>query len=359
MEPLPRARRLYLARFFVLGGCILGLVCASTLFRPAAVEPTLLLGEGGPQGLTHGVVRGSHGYEVVLLEDADDDALLASGGYSAGASHASGFGVLKVEAAARRRRRLLRGRVSRGRGAASRATRLRLAPWTERAALGRGSAGWWSRARARVSFPTSFVGYLTHREIVAHAINARCEIACEGRVPPRVAAFLREQEAWTAATVAERAASDPLWRHVRDVRDQFEGVVDGVDAAVRADASGAFGPGGELSWAPFAEMLHPEDLRAFGGAGDDAAKSALRMAVRLVNSIGELIDVVPAVLHPGEREDMFHYAMMNRIYKHYSLPGVPGASQSFSSYPGTLSSFDDFYLIKETSLVILQTTNGT
>jgi hypothetical protein len=100
MEPLPRARRLYLARFFVLGGCILGLVCASTLFRPAAVEPTLLLGEGGPQGLTHGVVRGSHGYEVVLLEDADDDALLASGGYSAGASHASGFGVLKVEAAA-------------------------------------------------------------------------------------------------------------------------------------------------------------------------------------------------------------------------------------------------------------------
>lgn len=100
MEPLPRARRLYLARFFVLGGCILGLVCASTLLRPAAVEPTLLLGEGGPQGLTHGVVRGSHGYEVVLLEDADDDALLASGGYSAGASHASGFGVLKVEAAA-------------------------------------------------------------------------------------------------------------------------------------------------------------------------------------------------------------------------------------------------------------------
>lgn len=155
-----------------------------------------------------------------------------------------------------------------------------------------------------MSFPTLFIGYLTHREIVAHAINARCEIACEGRVPPRVAAFLREQEAWTAATAAERAASDPLWRHVRDVRDQFEGVVDGVDAAVRADASGAFGPGGELSWAPFAEMLHPEDLRAFGGAGDDAAKSALRMAVRLVNSIGELIDVVPAVLHPGDREDM-------------------------------------------------------
>ncbi|KAH8065718.1 hypothetical protein JL722_97 [Aureococcus anophagefferens] len=359
MEPLPRARRLYLARFFVLGGCILGLVCASTLFRPAAVEPTLLLGEGGPQGLTHGVVRGSHGYEVVLLEDADDDALLASGGYSAGASHASGFGVLKVEAAA---------------GGAD----------------GFYAAGFLEGAARR---------YLTHREIVAHAINARCEIACEGRVPPRVAAFLREQEVWTAATVAERGvgpALAPRARRARPVRGRRR-------RRGRGGARGRVGrvrPGRRAVLGALRGDAPPEDLRVRRRPAT-TRPSALRMAVRLVNSIGELIDVVPAVLHPGEREDMsgtpatpkeraeadsealansgaavlitvaddlrdiffshatwFHYAMMNRIYKHYSLPGVPGASQSFSSYPGTLSSFDDFYLIKETSLVILQTTNG-
>ena len=43
---------------------------------------------------------------------------------------------------------------------------------------------------------------------------------------------------------------------------------------------------------------------------------------------------------------------MTRIYKHYDFSKAPAPSavrprSSFSSYPGYLSSLDDFYLLKE------------
>ena len=58
----------------------------------------------------------------------------------------------------------------------------------------------------------------------------------------------------------------------------------------------------------------------------------------------------------------FMYSSMVRIYKTYMLPLSNPASamttMSFSSYPATLSSSDDFYLMKETKLSMLQTTNN-
>jgi hypothetical protein len=55
----------------------------------------------------------------------------------------------------------------------------------------------------------------------------------------------------------------------------------------------------------------------------------------------------------------FIYGSMLRIYKHYTLNVAVGAmrSASFSSYPGVLSSLDDFYL-HDTGIVLLQTTNS-
>ena len=55
----------------------------------------------------------------------------------------------------------------------------------------------------------------------------------------------------------------------------------------------------------------------------------------------------------------FHYSNMNRVFKHYDLEWRDfSRTYSFSSYPGMLSSLDDFYLVNDTSLVVIQTTNG-
>lgn len=52
---------------------------------------------------------------------------------------------------------------------------------------------------------------------------------------------------------------------------------------------------------------------------------------------------------------------MNRIFKHYHLsyndPSVSTKLLSFSSYPGVISSLDDFYIL-DSGLMMIQTTNS-
>jgi len=69
---------------------------------------------------------------------------------------------------------------------------------------------------------------------------------------------------------------------------------------------------------------------------------------------------------PGDLSDLwsghsswFTYSSMNRIFKHYNFklsnPLLASPKVSFSSYPGLLSSLDDFYIMSN-GLVLLQTT---
>ena len=60
------------------------------------------------------------------------------------------------------------------------------------------------------------------------------------------------------------------------------------------------------------------------------------------------------------------YQSMLRVLKRYRLPyrrtlggrPVPGASMSMSSYPGVLYSGDDFTVVTDTGLVVIETTIG-
>jgi len=55
------------------------------------------------------------------------------------------------------------------------------------------------------------------------------------------------------------------------------------------------------------------------------------------------------------------YSTMLRVYKFYkfdfNLPFVASTNMAFSSYYGTLASIDDFYMMADTDLLMLETTN--
>ncbi|KAJ1459661.1 phospholipase B-like protein [Pelagophyceae sp. CCMP2097] len=218
-------------------------------------------------------------------------------------------------------------------------------------------------------------GYLTAKEVVQTAKNLECEVDCGGQAPPPVSAFLARQRDWAQQRVESHArlyaegARTPdvlAWRVAGGVSQQLRGVHAGVRLSPLSSTAAA--PGQNVTW-----------------------------GIELINSIGDLLDILPATLR-SKREDLskaapaaastklarsgrctalikvaddlselffghsswFHYDNMNRIYKHYSLvfEDAPGATTSFSSYPGMLSSLDDFYLVKETQIAVLQTTNG-
>jgi hypothetical protein len=51
-----------------------------------------------------------------------------------------------------------------------------------------------------------------------------------------------------------------------------------------------------------------------------------------------------------------NYDSMLRIFKHYNLPYTNPQVSSFSSYPGTVSSIDDYYMLQTMS--VMETTNA-
>ena len=58
----------------------------------------------------------------------------------------------------------------------------------------------------------------------------------------------------------------------------------------------------------------------------------------------------------------FTYSSMLRIFKTYNLnyrhPATASHTVSFASYPGVLSSLDDFYMMKDARMAMVQTTNS-
>lgn len=187
------------------------------------------------------------------------------------------------------------------------------------------------------------------------------QVDCSGYVAPEIQAFFTAQDIWARKQVQAHKNSS-YWQFVGDVLSQMDGLVAGYRASTFAQ-----------------EADHALPLWAF----------------TMINSIGDLFDIIPAV-SPSRRpnfnkmsyrqsvdyfrknghcsafiklaDDMsdmyighsswFTYSAMLRIYKTYAFSLGNSDSKtsrmSFSSYPGMLSSLDDFYLMDDSKLVMIQ-----
>lgn len=187
-------------------------------------------------------------------------------------------------------------------------------------------------------------GYLTGEEIMQAAWNSRCEVSCDGSVPPRIREYLEQQQHWITERI-DANPDDATWRYVGLVYEQYKGLVAGVEMKTGQNATWA---AASLNWLGDLFDVKPHTERV------EEASRKLRHQGRctaLVKLVGD--DVLFG------HSAWFHYSNMNRAFKHYKLEFELGSpTTSFSSYFGMLSSLDDFYMVEETRLAVLQTTNN-
>ncbi|KAL2078064.1 hypothetical protein ACEWY4_025749 [Coilia grayii] len=199
-------------------------------------------------------------------------------------------------------------------------------------------------------------GYLTAQQMLSHYVNMYPQLIKDKRVLVPLRNFLRQQDAWTREQV-KLNKNDPLWQHAGLISAQLDGLQAGAAA--------------------WAKSQQREFLSMF--------------AIQFLNAVGDLLDLIPTLrsrkfnlselfskptmghcsalikMLPGYENLLFAhsswytYAASLRIYKHWdfrlSTAAVATGKMSFSSYPGLLTSLDDFYLLGS-GLLLTQTTNS-
>uniref|UniRef100_A0A7S3K4T8 Phospholipase B-like n=1 Tax=Aureoumbra lagunensis TaxID=44058 RepID=A0A7S3K4T8_9STRA len=204
-------------------------------------------------------------------------------------------------------------------------------------------------------------GILTAREIADAAKNLVCEIACNGTMPKPLKDFFNTHEAWLE--IYQQAIlneTDAIHRYAILVLEQYRGLQLGYQAALGLSTANVLNDLRRINYLGDLFDIIPAAERGFR---EDFADESGVTASKNLEKHGHCTALVKLTANNQlifGHASWFHYSNMVRIYKHYhfSFMHVKNQRSSFSSYPGMLSSLDDFYLMHDTKLVILQTTNG-
>ncbi|XP_072299839.1 phospholipase B-like 1 [Eucyclogobius newberryi] len=198
-------------------------------------------------------------------------------------------------------------------------------------------------------------GFLTAQQMLDHYTNMLPQLIRDNKTLSLVKTFIEKQDSWVRSQV-KQSQSDPLWAHAGFIVAQMDGLQAGV-----------------TDWAK-----------------KHGKKPLSKFDVQFLNSVGDLLDLIPALnpSHPPLRDfklpgmghcsalikilpgfenllfahsSWYTYAATMRIYKHWDFyvaePHTATGKLSFSSYPGFLVSLDDFYLLGS-GLMMTQTTNN-
>jgi hypothetical protein len=198
-------------------------------------------------------------------------------------------------------------------------------------------------------------GCLTTRDIWSMVSNSN---ATYGHLLSAVAPWFAEQDAFSDAISKDLT---PLGRTVGLLQHQLRGLLAGYNAAAPPQQQLAF--------------LDLQLLSATGDFGDVVASLGLPRAGPLVSRLRPAASDANSthcsalIKVTGDLSDLFiahstwyPFPVMLRVYKHYDFSGLADASilgrrLSFSSYPGFLTSLDDYWTVWDTGLAVLETTN--
>lgn len=192
---------------------------------------------------------------------------------------------------------------------------------------------------------------------------------CDGReaLCARIQQFLDRNLNWVQQMVQKHAAKDVYWHQVQLFYAQQMAILDGYNQSRQNDPSLP-----ELTQHDILILNVQgdlEDLVTALAASDAPGLQQEHGRVLGSGSCSALIKLVPSANELFVSHDTWSsYETMTRVQKKYVLnyhmgPGrakselMPGRAMSFSSYPGVLTSGDDFYVIAS-GLITLETTIG-
>jgi hypothetical protein len=171
-------------------------------------------------------------------------------------------------------------------------------------------------------------------------------------IPPVYQKFFQDQDTWSRQQVSSN--SSDFWAIVGGITSQFDGLVAGYASVAPADEQLGVWAFQQLNAAgDFLDLipaLQPGSADAApwdwqNMAAEDVMKRVLKTThcSGLIKTDGNFSDIWFG------HSAWFIFQGTNRIYKHYELnlnnDAARGQQMSFSSYPGYLSSLDDFYQI--------------
>ncbi|KAK7862395.1 hypothetical protein R5R35_004170 [Gryllus longicercus] len=212
-------------------------------------------------------------------------------------------------------------------------------------------------------------GYVTSELIYEHWFNTMKGF-CDGREKTcrRIQKYLDKNNQWIKANIDSKEKKDPYWYQVKLFYIQLKGIKDGYNRGIK-DASKHLKLN-DLLWHNIQGDL--EDLTTIFGPRVRSGGGRVTHEERWSRVLGSgscsaLVKVLPGATDLLVGHDTWSsYQNMLRVEKLYILPlrrlagspaRVPGVAMSFSSYPGIVTSGDDFYIMSS-GLVTLETTIG-
>eukprot|EP00455_Lapot_gusevi_P032362 TRINITY_DN3529_c0_g1_i3.p1 TRINITY_DN3529_c0_g1~~TRINITY_DN3529_c0_g1_i3.p1 ORF type:complete len:535 (-),score=171.08 TRINITY_DN3529_c0_g1_i3:144-1748(-) len=195
-------------------------------------------------------------------------------------------------------------------------------------------------------------GYMTAERIYQQYLNT----FPSGGLPVKVVEFLQQNQLYLSQQIMQNP-NDPYWYQISLVMQQLQGLVLGYNKACSAFSGCEIDPWGLLYLSASSDI---EDIEAaLTNTAQTSIKSGRGRCSALIKLLPDNSDLF--ISHVSWSE----YVTMLRIYKLYDFPFasapsgdvIPGFRSSFSSYPGSLFSGDDFYVMSS-GLVAVETTTG-
>eukprot|EP00928_Gymnodinium_smaydae_P010140 TRINITY_DN13808_c0_g1_i1.p1 TRINITY_DN13808_c0_g1~~TRINITY_DN13808_c0_g1_i1.p1 ORF type:complete len:636 (-),score=108.19 TRINITY_DN13808_c0_g1_i1:401-2215(-) len=196
-------------------------------------------------------------------------------------------------------------------------------------------------------------GYLTAERVAQHFHNTY-EGGKLANSPAGMRDFLAATDAWWNMSAQGADPKDEYWKTMRFIRDQLDGLVAGVNAGLGA---------GQRNFSRLDLLM----LNSFWDLGDIVkavsishrvdfemmAPAALALYTRQHSHCSSVIKLLPdgSELFAGHNT-WFEYYHLLRVFKRYEFGSKTPIAMS--SYPGMLSSSDDFYQVGH--LVVMETT---